>query len=93
MKKTVKRMAALAMAGLMAFSAAGCSKSSNNSIEGQRVRFIIGAGSTSGDTYLAANVAVNYLNNKLDLKGKLIQLDRPTLSRKLLQLNLKIIIL
>lgn len=71
MKKTVKRMAALAMAGLMAFSAAGCSKSSDNSIEGQRVRFIIGAGSTSGDTYLAANVAVNYLNNKLDLKGKI----------------------
>ena len=49
MKKTVKRMAALAMAGLMAFSAAGCSKSSDNSIEGQRVRFIIGAGSTSGE--------------------------------------------
>ncbi|WP_181995584.1 tripartite tricarboxylate transporter substrate-binding protein [Clostridium sp. AM58-1XD] len=71
MKKTMKRMMALALAGLMAFSMAGCGKKEENSIKGERVRFILGAGSTSGDTYLAANVAVNYLNNKLDLKGKI----------------------
>lgn len=71
MKKNMRRVLAglLAVTALCATTACG-SKSSTPTLKKQRVRVVIGSKSTSGDTYMTADVATRYLSKALDFNGK-----------------------
>lgn len=67
MKKTLSviLMLVLAMATL-----AGCKKNDDTSFENKRVRVVIGSTSTTGDSYMIADVVSRYLAKELDANLK-----------------------
>ena len=97
MKKTLKKVLAVAASAAMVISMAGCggkteapaadsgnSGSSseaaadaganvgggNSSLKGQNVRVVIGSTSTSGDSYMIADLVTRYLSKEMGFNGK-----------------------
>ncbi|HAE61512.1 MAG TPA: hypothetical protein DCG38_04160 [Eubacteriaceae bacterium] len=73
--KIVKLVLSLALVGSLLLT--GCSTNGDNggdeaeaSLQGKRVRVVIGSTSTGGDTYLTADTVTRYLSEKLDFNGK-----------------------
>lgn len=62
MKKT---LAVLLIAILCTFTFASCKKQTKNSFEGQNIRAVIGSTSTSGDSYMIADITSRYLSKQL----------------------------
>ena len=80
MGKLGKRIMACLSASLVVMSLAGCSvggggnggdkKSVAGSLKGKNVRVVIGSTSTSGDSYMMADLVTRYLSKKMGFKGK-----------------------
>lgn len=96
MKKTMKKVAAMALAAAMAVSLTACggnkpaasadTKAADNgaavteaapasgdgasSLKGQNVRVVIGSTSTSGDSYMIADLVTRYLSKEMGFNGK-----------------------
>ena len=96
MKKTFKKVIAVAASAAMVFSMAGCGGKTesaattaaggqsetaaadaganvgggNSSLKGQNVRVVIGSTSTSGDSYMIADLVTRYLSKEMGFNGK-----------------------
>ena len=80
MKKVFKRVIASALALAIAAAVAGCSGGSSSgssdsaasegSLKGQNVRVVIGSTSTSGDSYMIADLVTRYLSDEMGFNGK-----------------------
>ncbi len=97
MRKTIKKVLAMATASAMLMSLAGCGNNANSansgaaapaaggesqaaepapagagesSLKGQNVRVVIGSTSTSGDSYMIADLVTRYLSAEMGFNGK-----------------------
>ena len=97
MRKTIKKVMAMATAATMLLSLAGCGNNANSansgaaapaagggesqaaavpagagesSLKGQNVRVVIGSTSTSGDSYMIADLVTRYLSAEMGFNGK-----------------------
>ena len=97
MRKTIKKVLAMATASTMILSMAGCAGGGNSgggaaapaggesqaaapaaapagagesSLKGQNVRVVIGSTSTSGDSYMIADLVTRYLSAEMGFNGK-----------------------
>ena len=96
MRKTIKKVLAMATASAMLLSMTGCGNNGGNSgaaapaagggdtqaaaaapagagessLKGQNVRVVIGSTSTSGDSYMIADLVTRYLSAEMGFNGK-----------------------
>lgn len=73
MRKAMKRILAVAMAVVMVLSLAACNSApleGDSSLRGQNVRVVIGSTSTSGDSYMIADLVTRYLSKEMGFRGK-----------------------
>ena len=82
MKKMIKKVAAAALAAAMVFSMTACggvqvggassggNGAAEGSLKGQNVRVVIGSTSTSGDSYMIADLVTRYLSAEMGFNGK-----------------------
>ncbi len=78
MKKLFKKVVAVAMAAAMVLSVAACGNGgaaaggdgAASSHKGKNVRVVIGSTSTSGDSYMIADIVTRYLGEEMGFNGK-----------------------
>lgn len=71
MNKNAKKVVLLGLTVVMALSVfAGCKKEESNSFEGKKTRVVIGSTSTTGDSYMIADVAMRYIAKELNADTK-----------------------
>lgn len=62
----MKKLLAILLIVILSSSVlAGCKKETKNSFEGQNVRVVIGSSSTTGDSYMIADIAMRYISKQL----------------------------
>lgn len=67
----MKKKLALSLVMLLSLtSLVGCKKVDSNSFEGKKVRVVIGSTSTTGDSYMIADMAMRYLSKELKADAK-----------------------
>lgn len=69
--KKMKKLLALSLVGILSMTSLyGCKKASEDTFEGQKTRVVIGSTSTTGDSYMIADMAMRYLSKELKADTK-----------------------